>query len=155
MPLIKLEDTDPHSCWGLWEIAENWQELLTQLDTHDQDLSFLRGISHLEKKKESLATRLVVKKILHHWGLSYEGIVKDACAKPSLAHSDFHISMSHAQGYGIAIVHRHKSIGIDIEYPRTKLLKIAPKFLSSSELQFAGRDLERLTICWVAKESIL
>lgn len=62
------------------------------------------------------------------------------------------MSISHSFPYATAIIHAEKPVGIDIEQPRDKILRIAEKFLNPKERDFAGNDLELLSILWSAKE---
>lgn len=154
MPLISLNEINPFCCWGLWHITESVDELLSILDSPDFCLDFLGKISHPDKQKESLSARIVAKKILHHWKIAYPGIQKDAFDKPSICDLPFHVSLSHAPDYGIAIIHRQQATGIDMELVRDKVLRIAHKFLSEKEALFAASDLHKLTLIWVAKEAV-
>ncbi|MDX2303042.1 MAG: 4'-phosphopantetheinyl transferase superfamily protein [Microscillaceae bacterium] len=154
MPLIHLREINPYSCWGLWHITESVQELITLLDSPDFCLDFLDKISHPEKQKESLAARLAAKYILQHWQIKYPGIQKDQFDKPSICKLPFHVSLSHALDYSIAIIHQLQPTGIDMEQVRDKILRIAHKFLSDEEAAFTQSDLHKLTLVWVVKEAV-
>jgi phosphopantetheinyl transferase len=45
-------------------------------------------------------------------------------------------------------------VGIDLEQPRKKLLAIAPRILSSTELKDAGDDVLKHCVIWCAKEAL-
>ena len=154
MPLVLLEEINEDVCWGLWNICEETQDLIQKLDVSDEELDFLSNIHHPIKKNESLAARLVLKYILEKWGIIYPGIWKDEFDKPHLRHLTYHISLSHAKDYGVAIIHKTRSVGIDMELIRDKLFRIENKFLSSEELKNTAKNLDKMTILWAGKEAI-
>lgn len=158
MPFVHLENISEDCCWGMWKIMETPEHLAQRLtekeDYQIHTLDFLKHISHPVKQCESLAARLVIKEILGYWGISYEGIWKDAMNKPHLINSDFYISISHASTYGVGIVHKKKPVGIDMELVRDKIKRISHKFLSSQELQNTEDNLEKLIILWAGKEAL-
>lgn len=154
MPLIHLKNTSEECCWGVWKISETIEELSNLLDIEPSYLGFLDNISHPQKKKESLAARVVIKQILKTWNIHFEGIVKDGHEKPFLPHTDWHISMSHTKDYAVGIVHKRLKVGIDLEAERPKLNRVAHKFLSPPEIQSTQQNLLKLTIAWVAKEAL-
>jgi phosphopantetheinyl transferase len=45
-------------------------------------------------------------------------------------------------------------VGIDLEQPKEKLLKVAPRVLSNEELIDAGTDIVKHCIYWCAKEAL-
>lgn len=154
MPLLLLKNIHEHCSWGLWQISESLEELKAQFADNQTGLEFLEDIHHPTKQQESLAARLVLKKIVESWNQAYKGVIKDDCSKPWLVDCAYQVSLSHAKGYAIAMVHRHRDVGIDIEPPRPKLQRIAKKFLSAPELDHAQDDLDTLAIYWVAKEAM-
>ncbi len=154
MPLIELEHINADCSRGLWRIEESSAQLTRHLDTSPEDLAFLKKISHPVKQCESLAARLVVREILRDWREPYYGIRKDSFDRPYLLNSAFQISMSHAKDYGLALVHRHKPTGIDMEAVRQQLRRISFKFLSVQEKKRQPYQLEELTVLWVVKEAL-
>src|SRR5690606_11697443 len=86
------------------------------------------------KRLEFLAVRVLLKKLLEEWKLDYPGLRKDNFGKPFLRGMDLHISLSHSYPYVAAILHRNSNVGIDLEQPKAKLLRIAPRVLAADEL---------------------
>ena len=74
--------------------------------------------------------------------------------KPYLVNDLRHISISHSYNKLVIIINEHEPTGIDIEIIRDKILNIKHKFLSNSELNDAGNDIEKLLIYWSAKETL-
>src|SRR5690606_12612103 len=71
------------------------------------------------------------------------------------AGSTYQLSLSHSYPYVAAYLHQHHSIGIDLEQPKPKLLKVASRVLSHAELEYAQNDLIKHCITWCAKEVLV
>ena len=140
--------------WGLWHITENLDELVETLDLNDIDVSYLDKIGHDKKKKEFLASRIVIKQLLTYYDKPYKGIIKDDILKPYLVGHKYHVSLSHSHDFASAVIHPGKKTAIDIELISKKLLLIAPKFLNPAEAAFCQDDLNKITLLWCAKETL-
>jgi 4'-phosphopantetheinyl transferase len=152
MPLSQLSVVNKDCLWGLWEITESAEALNAQLLPNIHDTQYLASVTHEGKKTESLAVRVLARYMLHEWQYAYYGIIKDQHDKPYLAGLPVHLSISHTSRYAAVIMHKHREVGIDIEFIKEKLLKVAHKFLNKQEYQDAGNDLQKLCIYWSAKE---
>ena len=64
------------------------------------------------------------------------------------------ISVTHSFPYVAVIFHYSEAVGIDLEKPRNKILKISKKFLNGVEQAFSRQDVEKTTILWSVKESL-
>jgi 4'-phosphopantetheinyl transferase len=154
MPISLIEHLNSDCTWALWNITETSETLKSWCILADEDALSLQKISHPSKLAESMACRLALQKIIENWNEKYQGIYKDIYNKPHLIDLPYHISISHTQGYGIAIVHRKKTVGIDMEPVREKVKNIAVKFLSPTEMEHNQEDTHKLTILWAAKEAL-
>jgi phosphopantetheinyl transferase len=149
MPLVRSEMTDEGSAWGLWQINETEEELSYEaLESCPED------IIAPSKRKEFLAGRALVKTLAEKVGVSYTGIRKDEQGKPYLKDQSHEISLSHSSPYVAAQIHPTEAVGIDIEQPKEKLLRVAPRVLSSSEESDAGDDVVKHCVYWCAKEAM-
>ncbi len=119
------------------------------------------GLLNLEEFAKS--HNLIAKRDIETQGKNYlintlldkEVIIKyDDKGKPYLADDNRHISISHSHDKLAIIVNEQESTGIDIELIRDKVIKIKHKFLSATELQNTNDDVEKLLICWAAKETL-
>lgn len=137
--------------WGLWKIEEDEPALAALLPQEQVSPT----ITNVLKRLEVLAGRALIQALVGQWGVRYQGLTKDVYGKPYLAGSDIHISLSHSYPYVAAIAHRTKNVGIDLEQPKEKLLRIAHRVLSESELHDAGNDVVKHCIYWCAKESLI
>jgi 4'-phosphopantetheinyl transferase len=149
MPVAKMNDMGGESCWALWRIEEDEQTLSYHaMETCPDDL-----IS-VQKRLEYLAGRALMKSLVETMGISYTGMKKDEAGKPFLKDSRHQVSLSHSFPYAAAQIHPTHSIGIDIEQPKDKLLRIASRVLSEQEQQDAGHDPVKHCIYWCAKEAM-
>ena len=149
MPLAKTEITGKESAWGLWQINESEEELAySALESCPEE------ILAPNKRREFLAGRALVKTLVELIGSEYSGIRKDEQGKPFLKDLPFEISLSHSSPYVAAQIHRGAAVGIDIEQPKEKLLKVAPRVLSDSEENDAGNNIVKHCIYWCAKEAM-
>jgi 4'-phosphopantetheinyl transferase len=154
MPLIKLENIDHESAWGLWEINESSDKLFSMLKPSGEDLKKINLIRLDSKKSECMACRLTAIELLGLWGKEYKGVGSDDNGKPCLINSPYHISLSHSSKYAAAIISKQSHLAIDLEIIRPKLLSVAPRILNKEELNEANGDLTKLCIYWCCKEVI-
>jgi 4'-phosphopantetheinyl transferase len=151
MPLIKIENINTDCKWALWEINESLEELNLLLNLPSESEKYEK-ISHEEKRKETLASRILLKKLLESSGESYTGAAYDEYGKPFLPNSNHKISLSHTKGYAVAIIHKNAHIGIDIELIKEKVVKIASKVFSVQEIGKDLKNITRLCALWSIKE---
>ena len=154
MPQCKIESLSESSSWSLWRVDENLEELWQMLNPGVEAQFEFHAIHHPQKKLEWLASRLVIKNLVEYTGVVFKGIYKDAFGKPHLNRSSFHISIAHCFPYAVGALHQTQPIGIDIERPRNKLLRIRDRFLNDTEAAEAGSNLHRLCQYWTGKEVI-
>jgi 4'-phosphopantetheinyl transferase len=151
MPLEKIDSINSHT-WALWKIEENETFLTNQLDPFEK---IPETISNSQKRLEWLAGRLLVKKLMEINHLPFQGVTKNEFGKPFLKGNDYQLSLSHSYPYVAALIHSTNSVGIDLEQPKPKLLRIAPRVLDANELRDAGEDLTKHCIYWCAKETLI
>jgi 4'-phosphopantetheinyl transferase len=150
MPLEKIHiETD--RAWGLWHIEESEHELQALVNSTD---TIPATFTNPNKRLEHVAARALVKSLMTSLGATYRGIRKDKFGKPFPEASELQLSLSHSYPYVAAILDRHAA-GIDLEQFKAKLLKIAPRVLSTIELSDAGNDLKKHCVYWCAKEALI
>lgn len=153
MPLIKIETLHPDCKWALWEITETFEELSSELDL-SKEAENMESIKNDLKKREKTAGRLLLKKIMESWGETYDGTNSDSFGKPFLKNQNYFASISHSQGYTVAIIDKNHNIGIDIESIKEKIVQIAPRVFSSEEIGPDRTGIARLITLWTIKESL-
>lgn len=151
MALEKIVITDTGG-WALWKIEEDEETLQRMVGTVDE---LPPSIHNPKKRMEWFGGRVVVKTIMERLGLSFKGIVKDEFGKPFPKAHDFQLSLSHSYPYVGALIDREISVGIDLEQPQEKLLRVAPRVFRKDELADAGIDIVKCCIYWCAKEALI
>jgi 4'-phosphopantetheinyl transferase len=151
MALEKLQ-YDQYRAWGLWRITESQDTLSSLLRPEEQIPSV---ITNPMKRLEYSAARVLATELMKTLGLDYKGLRKDEFGKPFPEGYDLHMSLSHSYPYVAAIIDKQKSVGIDLEQLKPKLLKIAPRVLSIEELSDAGSVVAKHCVYWCAKEAMI
>jgi 4'-phosphopantetheinyl transferase len=149
MPLLKIQKNSEQSGWALWFITETEQEL-SEISGESID----NTIVSYTKRLEWLAGRALIKSLVEQCGLDFYGLEKDEYGKPFLKEHTHPISLSHSFPYVAAQIDQRTEVGIDLEQPKPKLLNIAPRVLSSQELEDAGTDITKHCVYWCAKEAL-
>lgn len=151
MPLEKLE-LSTERAWGLWQIRETEDELMDQFAEFETIPS---TITHEQKRLEFCVGRVLAKTLLEKLSVKFEGIVKDEFGKPFFRNNNYQLSLSHSYPYVGALIDKTKSVGIDVEQIKSKLLKIGPRVLHPEELEDAGSNEIKHCIYWCAKEALI
>ncbi len=138
----------------MWHITETVDELKHKVILSEDDLGDMERIHHPVKQKERMASRACVQELVRSYDKQYKGLIKDDHDKPFLIDLDWHISISHSFPFAVAIIHKKLPVGIDIEKPVDKLIKLAPRFLSEQELTNVEGDPVKLCVYWTGKEAI-
>lgn len=150
MPLDRIY-TSEERIWGLWKITEDEPSLKALVPAEEISPALTNEL----KRLEFLAGRALIRSLLQQWRIRYEGMRKDEYGKPFLLGSDIHISLSHSYPFAAGILHRRLTVGIDLEQPKDKLLRIAPRILSETELNNAGDNVVKHCVYWCAKETLI
>lgn len=151
MGLEKIVAT-PGRVWALWKVNETETELVRLLGGKE---AVPDTLTHPQKRLEFLGGRVIIQHLLQHLGYDYQGIDKDEHGKPSPRGHALHLSLSHSFPYVAAIVDALGTVGIDLEQPKDKLLRVAGRVLHADELRDAGSDVVKHCIYWCAKEAML
>ena len=149
MPQVKIQKQGKESGWALWFISESEQEL-AEVSGADCPGEI---INH-QKRLEWLAGRALMKTLVEFNGLSYLGIRKDEYGKPFLNELPHQISLSHSYPYVAGQIDLLQAVGVDVEQPKEKLLKIAHRIMSPEELEDAGTNIIKHCVYWCAKETL-
>ena len=97
-----------------------------------------------------------VDKAFHAIGQSDLRIAHNNAGKPqAIDQPEIYLSIAHhstSDGCWAAVAYSDSAIGIDVEAAREQLQRIAPRFLSESELAALGTSPEALAAAWAVKE---
>ena len=150
MPIFFQHDIDDDTKLGIWKIEEDEDFFLKSVVPQ-------RNVSHPHKKLQHLAGRYLLKYLFPGFPLSL--ILIADTKKPYLENEAYHFSISHCGDFAAAIVSRSKRVGVDIEIPTEKILRIEHKFLHQSEAimidGWSGIERHRAsTLLWSSKEAM-
>ena len=153
MPLVHSEKIEDSSTLLLWKLTETEAELQYTLGNgfNQQELD---RISHPQKKREWLASRMLIKTLAEQFGINYVGIHKDEHGKAFLIDNDSHISITHTAEFVAVAINPTAAVGIDMEKTDPKLQRTSKKYLSPPEYNHAQDEMDRLCMYWCAKEAL-
>jgi len=154
MALAYHREIDQNTSFAIWKIEESAEELLTQLQLKEHELSYLDTLNKGKRNLHWLSTRVLLRRMMDTD--KYIDCKIDSNGKPYLNNFPHHISLSHSYDYAAVMISKTKAVGIDIELIKDKIERIAHKFLNKDELDFIqdSNRVEHLYVCWCAKEAI-
>ena len=153
MPLFKTIQYNQGTTLYVWHITETFSDLYEQVHLNTISTKRLNGMKSQLHQRAFLSVR----KLLAEAGYTDFDLFYDKSGKPHL-NDKKHISITHSHEFA-AIIVSNKTVGIDIELQREKILRIADKFVDTAELSrlqnFSTEDyIRKLTVKWGAKEAI-
>jgi 4'-phosphopantetheinyl transferase EntD len=151
MPLEKIV-VESSRAWALWLITEDEISLSRELNGIE---NVPESLKNSQKRLEWLAGRVATREVMQSLNIAFHGIAKDEFGKPFPKMSDLHLSLSHSFPYAAALLDKNSPVGIDLEQPKEKLLRIARRIHHADELHDLGTDLVKHCIYWCAKESMI
>jgi phosphopantetheinyl transferase len=147
MPIFFQQEIDHNTKLGIWKIEEDETFFLSKVEAQ-------REVSHPHKRLQHLAGRFLLKYLFPDFPTELIRIADTK--KPFLEDEAYHFSISHCGDYAAVIASQTKRVGIDIEIPTEKVLRIAKKFLHTDELQLLNNSqaMNHATILWSVKEAM-
>jgi len=151
MPIFFQHQINDTTRLGIWKIEETEEFFKHNVPQH-------RDVTHPHKRLQHLAGRFLLQFLFPDF--PYDLIRIADTRKPFLPDEQFHFSISHCGDYAAAIVSKEKRVGVDIEIPTEKVLKIVHKFLNEKEQQrfhknqLATHNSQLITLLWSAKEAV-
>lgn len=153
MPLYKTINFNSSTQILIWKISESYEQLFSEVQLNEKSLIRLNGMKSQLHQRAFLSVR----KLLQEANYSDFDLYYDKFGKPFL-NDDKHISITHSHEFS-GIIISDQTVGIDIEMQREKILKIADKFVNTTELlrlkSLNSQDyIKKLTVKWGAKEAV-
>ncbi len=150
MPIFFQHQINETTRLGIWKIEETEDFFKGNVPQH-------RDVTHPHKRLQHLAGRFLLQFLFPDF--PYDLIQIADTRKPFLPDEQFHFSISHCGDYAAAIVSRDSRVGIDIEIPVERIVRIRDKYLSSDEkikwsVGGLKPDARTLTLLWSCKESV-
>ena len=124
MPVFFQQQINDTTRLGIWKIEETEEFFKSNVPQH-------RDVTHPHKRLQHLAGRFLLQYLFP--AFPYDLIKIADTRKPFLPDEQYHFSISHCGDFAAAIVSKDKRVGVDIEIPEEKILKIQDKFLSNEE----------------------
>ncbi len=124
---------------AIWDLQESLIEL-----SNLYNKSKLPIFTNEKRKKEFLATRILLKEIIPNQSISY-----NIYGAPELDNNQY-ISISHSHNL-VALIVSERKVGLDIEKISSKALSLSSKFISDITYNISK---EKATLIWCAKEAI-
>lgn len=140
---------------AVWNISETYDELVLFLN----NAFFLKEIQNLGLKSAlRINQKISAGILLQHILKDNIELYYDEMGKPHLKNHKGFISISNTKEFVAVIYHPGYPVGIDIEYPSERIVKIAPKFLNLQEQNWINNSQIPLHnncfIVWCVKESL-
>ncbi len=152
MSLILKETFQDDCLFGIWEIQETYDELLSQIHLFPGEKERLMGFGSEARQIEFLSVRVLLKNLI---GVSGPIVYNDQ-RKPYLHQSDFRLSISHSRTLTAIMISKSKKIGLDLEYMSHKISEIEHRFINDDEYitDIPEKRRYHLYIHWCAKEAL-
>jgi len=149
MPIYKTIKLTEHTTVIVWKIEESLDELYQGISLTQNSVNRISNMRSEIHQKGYLSIRHLLKNI----GYEDYDLFYTEDGKPHLKDGK-HISITHSFIFSAVIVSDYEA-GIDIEMNRSKIIKIASKFIAD-ECDFIKEPhiIEQLTVIWGAKESL-
>jgi phosphopantetheinyl transferase len=150
VPIFFQQEINDHTRLGIWKIEETEEFFKGNVPQH-------RDVTHPHKRLQHLAGRFLLQYLFPDF--PYHLIEIADTRKPFLPDEQYHFSISHCGDFAAAIVSKDRRVGVDIEIPVEKIVKISNKFLNKEEystfnIQTPDLNSELPTLLWSAKESV-
>ena len=152
MPLYKDTAVCENTRILVWKVTEEIDELQHNNFVNPSNVVRLAGM----KSEMHQRAFLSVRRLLAVAGYSDADLFYDENGKPNL-NDGKHISITHSHNFAALII-SNKIVGIDLEWAREKILRIANKFAATEDHYLKDESIEnqilKLTVIWGIKESI-
>lgn len=152
MPLL-LKDTVFGDCqFGVWEITEEYDELIADIQFFPGEEKRFHNFGSLERRIEWLSVRVLLKSILGY----LPQIRYNENRKPFLVGDSFNLSVSHSKNLTSILISKTQKVGLDLEYMDQDLDRLREKYINNDE--YISDDPEaskyHMYIHWCAKEAL-
>ncbi|MFT3903159.1 MAG: 4'-phosphopantetheinyl transferase superfamily protein [Niabella sp.] len=146
MPLFFEKNISTDTRLGIWKIAEDEAFFRQEVPLH-------REVSHPHKRLQHLAGRFLLRHLFP--GFPAHLIRIADTRKPYLPNEAYHFSISHCGDFAAAIVSKTHRVGMDIEIPSEKILRVQQKFMTTDEKNILlPQAVGQFTHIWSAKEAV-
>ena len=152
MALEYIKQINKNIHLAVWKIEEDLGFYLKNVELSAIDENILLETTHPDKKLEFMAGRMLCKTVLHQLKISEQPIYRNEYGKPQIPNSEYDISLSHTENYIALTIGYQLNVGIDIEKPKAKMAKVAPRLYTEEEMAYCQNNLVYFSKVWSAKE---
>jgi phosphopantetheinyl transferase len=150
MPIFFQHRIDESTRLGIWKIEETEHFFKGNVPQH-------RDVTHPHKRLQHLAGRFLLQFLFPDF--PYHLIQVADTRRPYLPNEEYHFSISHCGDYAAAIVSSKNRVGIDIEIPVVRIIRIKDKYLNEQEKKLwtaegLQPDITEMTLLWSCKEAV-
>ena len=137
---------------GVWKIEEDLKTLLGMVELDPDDKKKYKEFTSTSRKLEFLSVRALLAELLG----KEARIVYNKNNKPFLKDGSMFISISHSNKLTSILLSSNEKVGIDLEYMRTNINRIAFKFINRNEKVTRKQEDRRyhMYVHWCAKEAL-
>lgn len=152
MGLLIKKQVDEDVLMGVWEITEDYDTLFNSLKLLPEEIARVNSFHSNGRKLEWLSVRVLLQTILERDAR----IVYNEHRKPFLYDNSYQISISHSHKLTSVMLSKTKRIGIDLEYMKHDIERVAHKFINDKEKITANANNKKfhIYIHWCAKEAL-
>ena len=151
MPLILKEYVDDDCLLGVWQIEEDYNDLISRIHLFPGEQERLDSFKSDSRKIEWLSVRALLRQIMG----KPTTIVYNNERKPFIKGNSYQISISHSHNLTAILLSKSKKVGLDLEYMSHKISQIKSKFINNNEfIAKNGNEKFHLYIHWCAKEAV-
>ena len=135
----------------VWKMTSSYENQIKNPLLNSAELISAKELKNIKRKKEFISSRIALKKIFN----KELELKHHKSGKPFIKESK-HLSISHSSNF-LALAYGEENIGIDIEKPQNRMVKLMPKILSEIEFMEFKKEPSIDLACklWGAKEAIL
>ncbi|WP_264532185.1 4'-phosphopantetheinyl transferase family protein [Flavobacterium sp. N502540] len=152
MPLFETIQFNETTKILVWHITESFEELVSNIVLKEKTQLRLNGMKSQMHQRAFLSVRMLIQEM----GFTDQDLHYDEFGKPYF-NCENHISITHSYDFA-AIIISDKTVGIDMELQREKILRIADKFVETENTYLNTQNtpdyIRELTVIWGAKEAI-
>jgi 4'-phosphopantetheinyl transferase len=154
MSVISIKQLDGDCLLGLWQINEEYDELISELNLSDDELATLETFKNYYRKLEWLSVRRLLIEMTSN---KNSRITYNDAHKPFLEDNSYNISISHSYQLTSILMSKTRKVGIDLEYMSHKIKSLEHKFVNDKEvITRSNKENHKyhLYIHWCAKETL-
>lgn len=135
----------------VWKMTSSYHDQIKNPLLNSAELISAKELKNEKRKKEFLSSRIALKNIFN----KELELKHHTSGKPFIKEAK-HLSISHSSNF-LAVAFGEENIGIDIEKPQNRMVKLMPKILSEIEFMEFKKEPSIDLACklWGAKEAIL